>query len=484
MAIISSDVSVASGPALSFSAEFSSIIVKAGVAVENTGPGQAVSGAFAHTQLINHGTIVGNNTGAVYFTAADCWLVNSAAGLLLGGEGVRVQNADFRLANSGMIVGSQLAAVYSSGARAEITNALGGSMIGEKQGIQSLGNNLSVVNDGIIRGSTAAIETSSLSTVVNTDSGSIVGRLYGMLGGADLRLRNDGDIRGETEWGVSMGTGSVISNSGAIYGKVEGIYTASNTCTVYNRGSIEGGTEGIEIKTALGAVTSVFNTGEISSGLDAILISGSGAIRLYNSGILNGNLTLAGAHDFVRNSGDVNGNVSLGNGNDMYRGRNGSVDGVLDGGAGNDWMMGGNGDTVTGGLGNDLLLASGAACTLVGGAGADDLRAGEGADSFNYRFVNESTAAVQDVIRGFSYDDVIDLSGIDANAAVAGNQSFAYLEEFAFSGVARPDNQGELRLEYSSGGVLIQGDVNADGVADFQIRVENMSYLYASEFVL
>jgi len=58
--------------------------------------------------------------------------------------------------------------------------------------------------------------------------------------------------------------------------------------------------------------------------------------------------------------------------------------------------------------------------------------------------------------------DVIDLSTIDADTTWSGNQSFTYIGGNAFSGEA-----GELN--FRSG--IISGDVNGDGYADFQIRV-------------
>ncbi|MCC8996428.1 MAG: hypothetical protein LM517_05115 [Nitrosomonas sp.] len=110
-------------------------------------------------------------------------------------------------------------------------------------------------------------------------------------------------------------------------------------------------------------------------------------------------------------------NVDMGNGNDTVIGTNGNN--KMFGGDGNDNLnaMGGN-DTVYGGEGNDLIT---------GGLGKDWLDGAAGADSFKYLFIDGSpNTASRDTIQNFSHyeGDKIDISGIDANVNVAGNQSF------------------------------------------------------------
>ena len=137
---------------------------------------------------------------------------------------------------------------------------------------------------------------------------------------------------------------------------------------------------------------------------------------------------------------------------------------VLNGGAGNDRLVAGAGnDRLVGGLGND---------TLVGGAGKDALYGGAGADVFVFNALSDSgvTAATRDTI--FDFDraagDRIDLRGIDANTAIAGDQAFSFIGTAAFSGSA-----GELRYQNVSGQTLVYGDVNGDGQADFSIHFDD-----------
>jgi len=70
--------------------------------------------------------------------------------------------------------------------------------------------------------------------------------------------------------------------------------------------------------------------------------------------------------------------------------------------------------------------------------------------------------------------DKIDLSAIDANAQLVGNQAFSFIGNSAFTGVV-----GELRYF----GNTIQGDVNGDQNSDFSILFSGV-VLTANEFIL
>jgi Ca2+-binding RTX toxin-like protein len=124
-------------------------------------------------------------------------------------------------------------------------------------------------------------------------------------------------------------------------------------------------------------------------------------------------------------------------------------------------VFGGAGDdTITGGHGNDILS---------GGLGADTLTGGAGNDTFLYRSVAESTPSGRDGIQDFSLGDIIDLSQIDADTTTAGKQSFNFIGSAAFDGHA-----GELQaVETAPGSHIwtVSGDVDGDGVADFQVIV-------------
>jgi Ca2+-binding RTX toxin-like protein len=126
-------------------------------------------------------------------------------------------------------------------------------------------------------------------------------------------------------------------------------------------------------------------------------------------------------------------------------------------------------DTIVGGQGADEIWGRGGSDRITGGLGADILRGGEGDDVFVYNAVAESGPAGRDTILDFtSGSDRIDLSGIDADSLQAGDQAFSWIGSNAFSGAA-----GELRAyqDSASGTWIVEGDVNGDGTADFQIGV-------------
>lgn len=163
---------------------------------------------------------------------------------------------------------------------------------------------------------------------------------------------------------------------------------------------------------------------------------------------------------------------------------NDSIDGgagndVIRGGAGQDYCQGGEGnDLVLGDEGSDSLVGGLGADTLEGGAGADTLSGGLGADRFLFRATDLGTT---DRVLDFSRidGDKINLSAIDANLAVSGDQRFAFIGSNAFSKVA-----GELRAVVSNSNTTLMGDTNGDGVADFQLVVVGGGTMQAADFIL
>jgi Ca2+-binding RTX toxin-like protein len=145
----------------------------------------------------------------------------------------------------------------------------------------------------------------------------------------------------------------------------------------------------------------------------------------------------------------------------------------LSGGLGNDYLRGGAGDdALNGGAGRDRIHGELGQDTLTGGADADTFVFGTGSSG--------STAASADRIIDFSHaeKDLVSLSAIDANTALAGNQTFAFIGGAAFSAA------GQLRYVRLSGNTFIAGDTNGDGKADLVIRLDGLHTLVAGDFVL
>ncbi|MBG6073842.1 Ca2+-binding RTX toxin-like protein, partial [Polaromonas sp. CG_9.7] len=130
-------------------------------------------------------------------------------------------------------------------------------------------------------------------------------------------------------------------------------------------------------------------------------------------------------------------------------------------------------NTLSGGEGND---------TLNGGLGADILSGGSGADRFILTALADSGvgAGLRDIITDFvSGSDRIQFTGIDANTGVAGDQAFTMINTSAFGGVA-----GQLRYSLVGGNTVMEGDVNGDAVADFQLELTGVHSFVAADLLL
>jgi Ca2+-binding RTX toxin-like protein len=155
----------------------------------------------------------------------------------------------------------------------------------------------------------------------------------------------------------------------------------------------------------------------------------------------------------------------------------------IDGGLGADVLNGGAGnDLIGGGIGSDVIR---------GGRAKDDLFGHSEADIFAYDSTKDSKkGASHDVIHDFNGIqlgelDRISLSKIDAKAGVAGNQHFKFIGMKGFHHKA-----GELHYKFvdlnhdTVADTLIEGDINGDGRADFQIELTNAITLFKGDFIL
>lgn len=154
-------------------------------------------------------------------------------------------------------------------------------------------------------------------------------------------------------------------------------------------------------------------------------------------------------------------------------------------------LLGASATTGKGNDGNNVLIGNRAANrldgddgadVLIGRAGRDVLTGGAGADRFDFNAVIElrSLIVAADHVTDFeSGVDRIDLWTIDAKVNATGNQSFKWIGTSAFHHV-----EGELRLVYSGSDVVVSGDVNGDGRADFRIILDNVAMLSKADFIL
>ncbi|MEH2370393.1 calcium-binding protein [Nostoc sp.] len=201
------------------------------------------------------------------------------------------------------------------------------------------------------------------------------------------------------------------------------------------------------------------------------------------SDILNGNagsdILNGGAGSDILNGNAGSDILNGGAGSDILNGNAGSD--TLNGGAGSDILNGGAGsDILNGNAGNDTLNGNAGSDILTGGAGTDSLIGGAGSDIFDFNLVSDSpTGLSRDIIadfvgNGIFAGDQIDLSTIDANSSVAGNQAFIFIGAGAFSAARQ--------VRYSGG--TLQANIDGDLSPEFEIGLTGAPPLIASDIIL
>jgi Ca2+-binding RTX toxin-like protein len=88
--------------------------------------------------------------------------------------------------------------------------------------------------------------------------------------------------------------------------------------------------------------------------------------------------------------------------------------------------------------------------------------------AFFFTALSDSTSAAIDKITDFSWadGDYIDLSRIDANSALTGDQAFSFVNSFT-----KQAGQATLSYDAASNTSTFSADVDGDGVADFVLQV-------------
>jgi hypothetical protein len=144
-----------------------------------------------------------------------------------------------------------------------------------------------------------------------------------------------------------------------------------------------------------------------------------------------------------------------------------------------DQLVGNNADNLLiGNAGDDKLTGLSGNDTLQGGLGADRLVGGTGNDCFLYtRAGHSGIDSRRDRIIDFnSGSDCLDLRRIDADTTASGQQRFHFVAGASFSAA------GQLSYNRSSG--ILAGELDGNGVADFQIELTTRPALLATDLLL
>lgn len=145
-----------------------------------------------------------------------------------------------------------------------------------------------------------------------------------------------------------------------------------------------------------------------------------------------------------------------------------------------------DGEVLAGNSVNNVMSGEDGADQIIGNGGSDILTGGLGSDVFV--FIETSDSAVgtsRDVIADFtSGSDLIDLSGIDADTSDGTDDTFLFVPN-ATPGTGNPGvTSNGVTWYYLDGNTIVQGDVNGDGTADFEIELSGEINLTADDFIL
>ena len=404
----------------------------------SNGKGAYLGGALTMSGGKNTVTNGGSISGAVTFGSGDDTFTNSGAS------------------------STSLGVVLGAGAN-KFTNA------GEVNGTVSGGADVDTVSNA----ATGEIQTVDLSSGADTvtNAGEIGSLIMGS--GNDIVV-NTGEIDS-----VSLGDGDDKYTGGAKTDEVgdsngaDTIKLGAGNDRYFSHGStgfddkldtIDGGT-GIDTYDAISVSTArlinIDTVAHFESTISGIMLTvGNNSVEPITFGLGTG------TDDDIFNFENVYGSAH----NDVIYG-NAAVN-YIDGGAGH--------DGIAGFAGNDFLLGGGGNDKLLGGAGADLLSGGADGDSYVYTALTDSGvgAAKRDQILSFTDgSDGLEIY-FDANTQDPGYQGFTYLNDFLgdvpfvnFTGTA-----GELRTLQTAAGYMVEGDVNGDAKADFQILVIDPSH--------
>jgi Ca2+-binding RTX toxin-like protein len=304
----------------------------------------------------------------------------------------------------------------------------------------------------------------------------------GSLGATDV-LTFDGSAETASGYSVTGGAGDdvITTGAGADYAYLQG----GGRDTV----NLGGGSDQVYTYDALSSGDHL----DGGSGNDTLQLSGS-----YGSGLTFGASTIQNFEYISLWSGNSysltfnDDNIAAGQGMTIYGSSLGAGETLtVNGSAENDGYFivygGPDKDKLTGGKGDDSLYGNDGADKLYGGAGDDFLQGGTGHDTLTgggggdifYFYEGDAPLGNPDLIADLNNsNDVIDLSGIDADTTAIYDQQFNLVSSFN-------GTPGQLTRSYDGGTDVTSFlmDTNGDSVADIIIQASGDHHGF-SNFVL
>lgn len=478
-----------------------------GIVMSETGNGVGIFGDNT-SSITNSGIIAGKNAALYVEDAAVFTLTNS--GQTFGN--LAFSNGTNKLVNTGQITTSSLYGVSA----ASVGFGSGADTVDNKgliSGIVDLGaGNNTLKNSGSILG----------------DDGSGYGIKAGT-GTDKVDILKGGFVSN----GVSLGDGTnTFTNAGSVgFNSLHKSFSGgTGVDTVKNTGNFEGGVDlfgGNDVFTNTGSIG-----GEIELGTGDDKFTGGNAAEVVLDNAGKDDYKLGGGDDWFaafggEGSDDLTDTVDGGTGVDTYDGSSrqavyinldsanhtsngwsgfgspvlnkssaleteglkvdnlknfenfmgtGNADIFFGSSAANTVFGGGSGDEIHGLAGNDTLKGEDGDDYLSGGAGADVLTGGNGFDQFDFSAASESgvTKATRDTITDF-------VSGVDAihfSGALAGKFTSYLGENTVFT-----NNAGQLRSYFTATGIMLEGDIDGNGKADFSIFFEDINHALSFSLV-
>jgi Ca2+-binding RTX toxin-like protein len=195
--------------------------------------------------------------------------------------------------------------------------------------------------------------------------------------------------------------------------------------------------------------------------------AGQGSDTIYAS--RNFSLSTGSQVEVIASSATSSGIIIYGNElNNIIIG-NGFVDSFV-GGAGNDTLYGYDAnDYLQGQMGDDFVYGGDGDDVIIGGRGADALYGGAGSDEFKFGLASASLFTAKDVI----YDFVSGVDKLDFRVRFD-PEEFLLTPKFTV-GTIQAGSVNYLQIIAGTAGAdhHVLGDVNADGIADFEILIAN-----------